>query len=84
MPRQADYTVQFDDTVLPNQSAWAASTQFQQLLFQRSFSSSNVATIHFVSLQVVFTDRGRWLDVDFLTFTDGKCAPPPLLTRISH
>ncbi|EPS94715.1 hypothetical protein FOMPIDRAFT_1026112 [Fomitopsis schrenkii] len=71
-PGHADYTVQFDDTVLPNQSAWASTTQFQQLLFQRDFSSSNVAATHFLSLKVVFTDRGDWLDVDFLTFTDGN------------
>ncbi|TFY55205.1 hypothetical protein EVJ58_g8392 [Rhodofomes roseus] len=71
-PGHADYTIQFDDTVLPNQSAYAATTQFQQLLFQRDFSANNLAGTHFVSLKVVFTDRGNWLDVDFLTFTDGN------------
>jgi len=71
-PDHADYTVQFDDDVLPNQSAFASKTQFQQLLFQYDFSTGNVAGIHFVSLQAIFTSRGDWLDVDFLTFTDGN------------
>ncbi|KZT66672.1 hypothetical protein DAEQUDRAFT_442196 [Daedalea quercina L-15889] len=71
-PGHADYTVQFDDDVLPSQSAYASTTQFQQLLFQRDFSSSNAAGTHFVSLKAVFTDQGNWLDLDFLTFTDGN------------
>ncbi|KZT03361.1 uncharacterized protein LAESUDRAFT_365987 [Laetiporus sulphureus 93-53] len=69
-PGHADFDVQFDDDVI-ELSAFAAETQFQQLLFQRFFSSPANASSHFISLKAKYTSVGTWLDVDFLTFTDG-------------
>lgn len=76
---QASYSVQVDDAILPNQSAYASTPQFQQLLFQRALAPTN-SSQHFVQITAQFDGASQpWLDVDFVTIGDAGCVllPPP-------
>ncbi|OBZ75350.1 hypothetical protein A0H81_05031 [Grifola frondosa] len=68
----ANFSVQFDNFVI-NLDASASSNQFQQLLFQHTLA--NQINNHIVVLTAILQGqgvRGQWLDVDFITFTDGR------------
>ncbi|KAF9805473.1 hypothetical protein IEO21_09035 [Rhodonia placenta] len=73
-PGHASYSVQVDDAILPNQSAYASTPQFQQLLFQRALAPTN-SSQHFVQITAQFDGASQpWLDVDFVTIGDAGSA----------
>ncbi|KAI0927743.1 hypothetical protein AcW1_005182 [Taiwanofungus camphoratus] len=73
-PGHGNYSVQFDDAIAFF-SAYADQTQFQQPLFQHTSSNPSAPAEHFVSFEARFdaaAAQNPWLDVDFVTFTDGS------------
>lgn len=66
------YSVQFDNDVWQN-SAWSNETMYQQLLFHRTFDTTNQN--HFLSFVAnpngVSAGQGSWVDIDYVVFTDG-------------
>lgn len=69
-PGHADYSVQFDDTVI-DLSANTEQTQFRQILFQRALP--NITTDHFVRLVANFgQSESAWLDIDYVVIADGS------------
>jgi len=69
-PGHADYSVQFDDTVI-DLSANTEQTQFRQILFQRALP--NITTDHFVRLVADFgQSESAWLDIDYVVIADGS------------
>lgn len=72
---QAKYQVQFDNTVI-NLDASADTTAFRQELFAHTFSASGVHTVKLIAVLAGDGIKGRWLDVDYITFSAGKCVCP--------
>ena len=71
--------MQFDSTVV-NLDASADETAFRQELFSHSFSANESAQ-HLVKVTAVFSGdgvQGKWLDVDYITFTSGTYVLPSL------
>ena len=46
---------------------------FQQELFSHSFASDGPTSQHSVKVTAVFNGKNNWFDIDYITFTDGKC-----------
>ncbi|EMD34234.1 hypothetical protein CERSUDRAFT_97493 [Gelatoporia subvermispora B] len=77
-PTHANFSVQFDSSII-NLSAYTPQQQYQQVLFQRTFGPSSQTSQHFIQLTAVLDGQGvlgRWLDLDYVLFTDGSAAPP--------
>ncbi|KZT18544.1 hypothetical protein NEOLEDRAFT_1143261 [Neolentinus lepideus HHB14362 ss-1] len=69
-PGHADYDIVYDDTLLQGNSAYAATTAFQQPLFAHVFdTNTSSGSSHFVSLIVRYNSTNQWLDVDYITMT---------------
>ena len=68
---QATFDVQFDGTVADKLDASAQTTAFRQVLFAHSFGGA--AAQHLVNVTAHLEGTNRWLDLDYITFTAGKC-----------
>ena len=68
---QATFDVQFDGTVADKLDASAPTTAFRQVLFAHSFGGA--AAQHLVNVTAHLEGTNRWLDLDYITFTAGKC-----------
>ncbi|OSC96830.1 hypothetical protein PYCCODRAFT_1472280 [Trametes coccinea BRFM310] len=69
-PGHAKLQVQYDTIVVNNIDTSAAQTAFGQVLFAHSFGSAPAQ--HSVKLTAVLSGdglQGKWLDVDYITFT---------------
>ena len=72
---QGNFTVQVDGATQKNLTAAANTTSYQQALFSYTFDPSVVSDAHFVSLTALLSASDSWLDVDFVTLTNGVTAP---------
>ncbi|KAM5533664.1 hypothetical protein V8D89_012631 [Ganoderma adspersum] len=81
-PGHATFDVQFDGTVSDNLDASASMTAFRQVLFTHSFGGA--ATQHLVNVTAHLEGKNRWLDLDYITFTDnGSTSSPSIGTATS-
>ncbi|RDX41154.1 hypothetical protein OH76DRAFT_1365049 [Lentinus brumalis] len=72
-PGNAKYQVQFDSTVA-TLDAYADETAFRQELFSHVFSPNGTSAVHLVKVTALLSGdgiKGKWLDVDYITFTSG-------------
>ncbi|TFK87662.1 hypothetical protein K466DRAFT_565251 [Polyporus arcularius HHB13444] len=72
-PGHAKYQVQFDSTVA-TLDAYADETAFRQELFSHVFSPNGTSAVHLVKVTALLSGdgiKGKWLDVDYITFTSG-------------
>ena len=67
---QGNFSVQVDGSI-QFFSASAPTLQYQQLLFGTTFDPSSSGA-HFVSLTAILSDSNPWLDIDFVTTTNGN------------
>ena len=71
--------MQFDSTVV-TLDASADETAFRQELFSHVFSSDGTSSVHLVRMTAVLSGdgvQGKWLDVDYISFTSGRCVFHP-------
>ncbi|KAI0669340.1 hypothetical protein C8Q78DRAFT_1095822 [Trametes maxima] len=73
-PGHALYRVQADNVVV-NLDASAPQTEFQQELVTHTFDQSGVHTVILTALLSGVGLKGKWLDVDYITFTTTNCRP---------
>ncbi|OCH84155.1 hypothetical protein OBBRIDRAFT_432113 [Obba rivulosa] len=74
-PSHASFSVQADNDVF-FLSAAAPSQQFQQILFEHTFAPPSQPGSHSITLSAILDGsdvEGRWLDLDYVSFTDGRC-----------
>ncbi len=71
--------MQFDSTVA-TLDAYADETAFRQELFSHVFSPNGTSAVHLVKVTALLSGdgiKGKWLDVDYITFTSGPCVFHP-------
>ncbi|RPD71377.1 hypothetical protein L226DRAFT_208400 [Lentinus tigrinus ALCF2SS1-7] len=84
-PGHAKYQLQFDSTVV-TLDASADETAFRQELFSHAFSSNGSSAVHLVKMTAILSGdgvKGKWLDVDYITFTSGSGAASSIGTATS-
>ncbi|KAI0648575.1 hypothetical protein C8Q79DRAFT_581764 [Trametes meyenii] len=83
-PGHALYRVQADNVVV-NLDASAPQTEFQQELVTHTFDQSGVHTVTLTALLSGVGLKGKWLDVDYITFTttNGSTVASPNIATVT-
>ncbi|GBE82957.1 hypothetical protein SCP_0413440 [Sparassis crispa] len=68
-PGHGNYSVQYDNFVMVNISAYASEMEYQQLLFQNAFAQD---AEHFISFAAHLSAEGPWVDFDYLEITQAE------------
>ncbi|TBU29224.1 hypothetical protein BD311DRAFT_273946 [Dichomitus squalens] len=82
-PQHAQFNLQYDNIVVPLDAS-ASTTAFQQELFSHSFASDGNATQHTVKVTAILNGMNNWLDIDYITFTNGNGTTSSIQTATTN